>query len=69
MPKFIITWDAGFGECYDCIEANTIAEAKRQAHDSWQEDAESNAQYDARPLTEETAYQYGYEDELDEGSN
>lgn len=65
MPKFIIKWNAGFGESYDCIEAVDLEEAVDLAHDAWNDETQSNADYDALPLTEETASQYGYEDELE----
>lgn len=66
MPKFIIKWDAGFGENYECGEADDLEDATEWAHQEWLQEAQSNASYEAIPLTQETAAQYGYESELDE---
>lgn len=56
MPKYIITWDCGFGskdsavvECADDDAAQAVA------YDHWREAAENNADYSAEPYTQERA--------------
>jgi len=53
MPKFIITWDAGYGQSEDVIEADSYDEALNQAYECWRDEAESHANYEALEYTEE----------------
>lgn len=66
MPKFVIIWNAGYGENWDCVEAADQEEAQKAAYEAWRDDAENNADYRAEPLTKESAENYGLEHELDE---
>ena len=43
--KFIIKWNAGYGDEYAEIDADTEDEATAYAYDQWKEDVESNADY------------------------
>lgn len=54
--RFIIIWDAGYGEMADVIEANSQEEADDRAYAAWHDDVESNANYRAVPWNEEEAY-------------
>ena len=40
MPKYIVSWNAGYGDSYEEVEA-----ADEQAYELWKEEAESNADY------------------------
>ena len=53
MKEYIIRWDAGYGDNYDIIEAHDHEEAQYAAYESWREDAENNADYEAFEATEE----------------
>ncbi len=64
--KYLIIYNAGFGEETEIVECDTQAEADEAAYASWKEAAENNADYKAEPLTQENAENYGYEDELPE---
>ncbi len=55
MPWFKITWNAGFGQSVDFIEAATHAEANDAAYERWHEEVQSNADYGAEgPLDDPT---------------
>ncbi len=43
--KYIIRYDYGYGENYDCVEASNEEEAENLAYLEWREGAESNADY------------------------
>jgi len=45
IMKFIIKWNAGYGDEYAEIDADTEDEATAYAYDQWKEDVESNADY------------------------
>jgi len=66
MEKFIIIWDAGYGESADIIEAESAEEANRAAYEAWREDAESNADYRAKPYSKELARDYDLENDEDD---
>ncbi len=59
MPRYIIIWDAGYGEMADDIEAKNHEEAVKCAYEAWQESAESQAEYRAEEYTEDLAEDYG----------
>ena len=59
MPKFIIKWNAGYGESALVVEAETLEEANHDAYAAWREEAESNADYSAEPWTRDEAEAYG----------
>ena len=51
--KFIIKWNAGYGDNYDVIEAKNQEEAQKAAYEEWREEVESNAEYGAMEWSEE----------------
>lgn len=65
IPKFLIMADVGYGQDFEVIEAETLEDAQRAAYEKWREEAENNADYWAKPLTQEVAEEYGFEDEMD----
>ena len=66
MAKYLITWDAGCGENQDEVEATTQEEAQDIAYEAWKQEAESQAEYDAKPMTAELADEYGFNFEEEE---
>lgn len=58
MSKYIISWDAGYGDNYETVEADSKEEALKFAYECWREEAESNADYSAVPWTQELADDY-----------
>lgn len=65
MQKYLITWDAGFGESAEICEAESEDDATQEAYECWKQEAESNAEYGAVPLTKDLAEEHGldWEDE------
>jgi len=59
--KFIIKWNAGYGDSYDVVDAKDEDEALHEAYELWKEEAESNADYDVLEYTEERAEDLGVE--------
>jgi hypothetical protein len=59
MPKFIIRYNAGYGDEYDVVEAPTFEDAETEAYEAWKEAAEASADYGAEEYTEELAEDYG----------
>lgn len=59
MKKFLITWDAGYGQNEEVIEAENQSEAEAEAYDRWKDEAESNSDYSAQLLTKDLAEDYG----------
>jgi hypothetical protein len=45
MAEYIIRWNAGYGDEYDIVEAETEEEARDLAYQAWLQDAESNVDY------------------------
>jgi hypothetical protein len=45
MPKYIVSWNAGYGDSYEEVDAADEDEAVEQAYELWKEEAESNADY------------------------
>ncbi len=58
MPKFLIVYDAGFGEEADVIEAEDQRQADDAAYEMWRDIVESNASYRAEPVTAENLQEY-----------
>lgn len=61
--KYLVTWNCGYGENWEVVDVETQEEAYQAARDYWKEDVESNADYNAKPLTEELKIDYGIEEE------
>lgn len=59
MPKFIITWDGGYGDVSEVVEAENLDKAVDIAYEQWKEEVESNANYGAEPYTEDRAEDLG----------
>ena len=59
MPKYIIKWDAGYGENVDVVEADNLDDATDMAYQSWSDEAQSQAEYSAEEYSEELAEEYG----------
>jgi hypothetical protein len=66
MPKYLITWNAGYGKSNEVGEFATQDEATDYAYEMWREEAENNSDYQAEILTPELAEEHGFEDELDD---
>ena len=43
--RYIIQWNAGYGDNYEEIEAEDERNAQEVAYEAWKEDAENNADY------------------------
>lgn len=43
--KFIIKYDYGYGEEYECVALPTEEDAEHYAYEQWREGAEANADY------------------------
>lgn len=57
--KFIVRWDAGYGNCYDIAEVENEEEALDYAAECWKEAAESQADYEViGEATEELLEEY-----------
>ncbi len=50
MKKFIIYWDAGYGQSHDEIEAENEEKALEQAYESWREEVEEQAVYGVKGI-------------------
>jgi hypothetical protein len=57
--KYIITWNAGFGEESEVIEADNWAIARVEAYDRWMEAALNEAEYKALEYSDELAEELG----------
>jgi hypothetical protein len=56
MAKFIITWNAGFGESAEIVQAQDEDAALRMAWERWNEEAQTNADYGAEPYDSKRAF-------------
>lgn len=65
MKKYLIKWDAGYGESQEVISAESQKDADTWAYEIWKEEAENNADYIALELTPEVAEEHDLEDELE----
>jgi hypothetical protein len=54
-PKWIITWNIGYGECASIVEADDEEQAGKQAYEAAREDFENSADYGAEPYSKERA--------------
>ena len=44
--KFIVMFNYGYGDEYEEVEVNNVAEAEREAYNLWKEGAENQAVYE-----------------------
>lgn len=58
MAKYLIVYDAGYGEIASTFEACSQEEADLEAWALWKDAVETEASYRAEPLTEELAEDY-----------
>lgn len=56
--KYLIMFDAGYGETYDEIEADSLDEADKIAYECWRDEAESAANYWAKEMTDQLREDY-----------
>ncbi len=45
MPKYIIKWNAGYGDEFEEVEAENEKAATISAYEQWRDEIESNASY------------------------
>ena len=64
--KCLITWNSGYGQCEDVVDAATQEAAVEYAGEAWNGAVQSEAEYDAKPMTAELAEEYGLDFEEDE---
>jgi hypothetical protein len=43
--KYLITWNAGYGDTYDIVEAKDLDDADKMAYEEWKDEAETQAKY------------------------
>ena len=53
MPKYLISWDAGWGVSEDTVECDDEAQAQEWAYSNAQDEFESNVEYSAVLALEE----------------
>lgn len=61
MPKYILTWNAGYGDEHNTVEAENIETAEEIAYDWWLDSAETYASYSAKEYSKEEAEELGIE--------
>ena len=63
MPKFIIKWNAGYGQSEEVVEHGSHEDATEEAYQRWKEDAESYAEYSAEIATADGLEELGLDPE------
>lgn len=63
MAKWIIRWNAGYSDSHEIIEAESQEAADQYAYESWHEEVQTNADYEAMPYSKEEAIDLGLEDD------
>jgi len=43
--RFIIRWNAGYGNSYEEVNVSSLEEAERMAYEAWKEEIENDADY------------------------
>lgn len=61
MAHYLIRWDAGFGTNTQVEDHETLNAAIDQAREEWNQEVQSNADYDAELLTIELCGEHGLE--------
>ena len=59
MPKYIITWNAGFGVTAEIMETDSLEDAQKTAYEEWEQEAQASAEYSAKEYSEELADEFG----------
>lgn len=62
MKKWIIIWNAGYGDNAEIVRADNHELAEKSAYEAWRDDAESQADYRAEEYSEQLAEDYNLED-------
>lgn len=58
MPKYLIRVNAGYGNTYTVDDCENLQSAKDLAGEVWNEEVQSNADYDAAEFTKDHAYNF-----------
>ena len=56
--EYLIMFNAGYGEEYSSIEADSLEEATEFAYEEWRQAVESQADYYAKEMTDELREDY-----------
>lgn len=56
--KYIIIWDAGWGQGAEVVEAESLEGAQDMAYEACREEAENNWDYTAAPWSQELEDEY-----------
>ena len=59
MPSFIITWNAGYGDNNEIIEADNLEDAQQTAYEEWEQETQASAEYSAIEYSDELADELG----------
>ena len=63
MDKYLITWNCGYGEEFDVVEAETFNMAMKMAYNTWWENLDQD--YNAKLLTDNLIEEYGIGEDND----
>ena len=63
MEKYVIIWNAGYGDSAEIIECASKDDALEEAYQMWKEEAEGQAEYSAVPFSKEIAEEHGLDRE------
>jgi len=63
MAYFIIKWNTGYGDTVELIECENQDDAQECAYNAWREEAETQADYSAKPYSDEKADEYDLAEE------
>lgn len=50
MPKFLIRWNAGYGDNIEVIEAENKEKADRYAYDQWNQQVQDESDYESKEI-------------------
>jgi len=59
MARFIIRYNAGYGDDYEVIDADNMEDAEKYAYEQWRQIAEDSADYEAMEYSEKLAKEFG----------
>jgi len=63
MAYFIIKWNAGYGDTVEILECENQEEAQKYAYEQYREEMENQADYSAKPYSDEKAEEYDLTEE------
>jgi len=61
--QYLISWNAGYGNNYDVVEAESEKEAGIMAYDAWKDEADSQADYDVEEANYGNLEDFGFDPE------